>query len=62
MRGTGASVEAVAVQPCRGEEPRAGLSWGRVRRTGSTQAGAVQVRRSLQWERADAAAEEAAQC
>lgn len=29
---------------------------------GSTQAGAVQVRRSLGWERADAAAEEAAQC
>lgn len=55
-------MEAAAVQPCREEEPRVGLSWGRVRRTGSTQAGAVQVRRSLQWERADAAAEEAAQC
>lgn len=28
----------------------------------STQAGAVQVRRSLRWERADAAAEDAARC
>lgn len=38
------------------------LSSGGVRRMGSTCAGAVQVRRSLWWERADAAAEEAAQC
>lgn len=62
VQGRGASVEAVVVQPCRGEGPRAGLSWGGVRRTESTQAGAVQVRRSLRWERADAAAEDAARC